>query len=80
MGANVLGTKWIRKLQAITGKPIDRALVWSHSENGRWANARWLNEDGSCSHILVDRHTGLTKPADDTHWTTCPPRSRHSYE
>lgn len=78
MGVNVLGPKWVRKLQEMTGKPIDRAVVFSHHDSGRWADARWINEDGTCSHILVHRQTGETAEHDGTHWSSCPPRPKEN--
>jgi len=38
MGVNVLNARNVRRVQRVTGDPrIDRVLVWSHNESGRYA-------------------------------------------
>jgi hypothetical protein len=71
MSANILGPKQIRKLREKTGLDIERALIWSHHDSGRWADCRIIHDDGTHDHILVHRETGETAPQSGTHWSTC---------
>lgn len=69
MGVNVLGPRKLRKLVRMTGLELDRALVYSHHENGRVAAARTIDH----RHVLIDRETGEVWDDDSTHpcWSSC---------
>lgn len=84
MGLNALGDKKVRRLRAITGLNIDRAVTNSAVQSGRWWEFRVVEEDGHW-HGYYDRvddvvmtnddgsvyQADVEDPQDFRHWSTC---------
>ena len=71
IGGHVLGPKKLRKLAALTGLPLNRAIIRNHYGEGVvWTEA-------GCRHYQIDPKTGEhTEIADPFHWASCDPERR----
>lgn len=70
LGSHAVNDRNLRRLQRLTGLPLNRAFIRNHYCHG----VVW-NHDGTCTHYDIDKTTGEHEPVNDgSHFTSCPPR------
>ena len=72
IGGHVLGLRKLRRLQRLTGLPLDRAIIRNHYCEG----VVWT-DTGCSAHYEIDLSTGeATVIEEPFHWGTCRPEGR----